>query len=437
MNSDNAKANSLDILRHLETKARHIKEINALSFFIVNQLIKLAPFLQCFMWKKTTTGFKVIRASAVSQLNRDAPIIRCIEKNILKHITEKEPYQPVSLTHEELSTWLVDEDITIPKILEFIPFFDEDDCYYGLLLFLDTPWKETHRHVINLAIDTFSHAWYALNARKHQTGKRITSKMRLILIIIAVAMFIPIRQSVLAPAEISADQPLVISPGIEGTVKRIWVEPNQHVKKGQLLVTLDDAKLNNFYEQSVKKQQIQQEKLRRAHQHAYLSEKSKAQILILQQEINKNKNTVDYASSLLKRTRIVAPTDGIVIFSDKQYWLGKPIKIGERIMLLAKPNKKKLSIHIPLDDLINMPKKTLVVFYPYPSPLSSISAHMRYISRVPEQQDSNLSYYAIADFIHVPATQIGIKGVAKIYGHWVVLGYYLYRRPISFLRRHL
>ena len=59
------------------------------------------------------------------------------------------------------------------------------------------------------------------------------------------AMWIPVRQSVLAPAEIVPLEPTVVRAPLDGVVERIVVQPNQDVAAGEVLLTLDPTQIRN------------------------------------------------------------------------------------------------------------------------------------------------------------------------------------------------
>lgn len=131
--------------------------------------------------------------------------------------------------------------------------------------------------------------------------------------------------------------------------------------------------------------------------------------------------------------------DGIVIYSAPKDWLGKPVSVGERVMLIADPNNKKLDIELPVNDAINVSPGTRVKFYLNVDPLNPLDAKLRYVSYSAEETPGgDLAYHLKADFLKdqkIP--RIGLKGTAKVYGERVSLFYYLFWRPIAWLRQTL
>ena len=54
----------------------------------------------------------------------------------------------------------------------------------------------------------------------------------------------------------------------------------------------------------------------------------------------------------LARIDVLAGHEGIAVFGDPDDWLGRPVSTGERIMLLANPEKPGVLVHLPVADAI-------------------------------------------------------------------------------------
>ena len=77
------------------------------------------------------------------------------------------------------------------------------------------------------------------------------------------------RLSVLAPVEITARDPLIVSAPMDGVIKEIFVKPNQRIKKGQSLFSLDDTATRNEYEVSKKALSVARAEYMRATQKGF------------------------------------------------------------------------------------------------------------------------------------------------------------------------
>ena len=144
-----------------------------------------------------------------------------------------------------------------------------------------------------------------------------------------------------------------------------------------------------------------------------------------------------YQKILLDKTLVTSPANGIAILKDKSLIIGKPFQIGETIMTIADPNKILVEIMVPVKDSITIKRDARVNIYLDSDPLNVLQAKVMKFSYEPEMTSQNILAYRvtaklIADNIY---PRIGLRGSAKIYGDQVRLYFYLFRKPIIFLRQ--
>jgi len=73
-------------------------------------------------------------------------------------------------------------------------------------------------------------------------------------------------------------------------------------------------------------------------QRALFDPDSKAQLAVIQGQIEEKRAEVEYLKSLNGRATVMAPQDGVALFGDATEWIGRPVVTGERVMVLADPN---------------------------------------------------------------------------------------------------
>ncbi|MBP9722942.1 MAG: HlyD family efflux transporter periplasmic adaptor subunit [Gammaproteobacteria bacterium] len=438
-NSGGSLENSYDkTLTWLISKAVASTSIAQLAFHIVNHTKKVIPYEQAILWQESVNGFKILAVSGISVINHNAPYIRLWEKELLSKFAA----EPTNLTF-----------FTIDKFKDTVASYDGEMYQYmisvlfasnnrkgGLVLLASENWKPEEADRIPKVMTYYANIWrlYQNKLSVYRKFKKIHKSRKIFFILLFLALFIPIKDSVLVPAEIAPKKPTVIASSIKGIIKEIYVVPNQTVNTGQPLFKLDTITLENKYDQALKSLDVAKEKYRKGYQQSYNDVQAKTDLRVLSDEIRIAEIELNYSKLLLGRAIVKADSAGTVIFSDPKNWLGRPVEIGERVMLLADENNKQLELFIPIEDLIETPKNANVVFYPNPKPLSTIQANVDYISQYAElQPDEKLAYYAVANFANQLTIneRFGIKGTAKIYGNRVLLFYYIFRKPLSWLRR--
>ena len=72
------------------------------------------------------------------------------------------------------------------------------------------------------------------------------------------------------------------------------------------------------------------------------------------------------------------------------------------------------------------------------SPLSALSAKLRYMAHDAVQRPDGSYAYRVRATLEAPTTQrVGLKGTVKLQGEWVLLVYWVLRRPLASVRSTL
>lgn len=257
--------------------------------------------------------------------------------------------------------------------------------------------------------------------------------------VVILLLLVPVRLSALAPAEVTPVKPASISAPVDGVLARFNVAPNTLVKAGDVVATIDDTVVRNRHAMSQKGLEVARAEFARAGSKSFADDQSRSELLTLKARIDERLADVAYTEELLGRIQLRAPVDGLVIYSSPDEWVGRPLVTGERIATVANPARAALTLHLPADDAIDVEVGAAVRFYQNVSPLDSLSAAVTEVGYETQTTvDAGLAYVLRAEF--PPGMQpprLGLRGTAKIYGHYVPLGYYLLRRPFGGLRRML
>ncbi len=259
----------------------------------------------------------------------------------------------------------------------------------------------------------------------------------IVLLLIGLLGFIPLPQTVLATAEISPVDPEVVTTTMDGFIKRIAVKPNDKVNKGDVLFVLDDIMIANKLEKAEQALKSSEQRYMKAYRNAFHDTEAKNNIIDLKNEVHLAKLDKAHYQSMLSRTVIRANQAGIVLYSSPNDFLGKPIKVGERVMLLASPQKKKVSFWLPIDNVVSINKAKSLVLYPNLQPLNSIACQLNYINPIAESMPDGALGYSGTASLDSEQVKLGEKGTLKLYGKAKPIWVLLLQRPIRFLRQSL
>jgi multidrug efflux pump subunit AcrA (membrane-fusion protein) len=250
-------------------------------------------------------------------------------------------------------------------------------------------------------------------------------------------LFVPVRQSVLAPAEVIPISPVAVSAPLDGVIKAFLVSPNETVSRGQVLFTFDDTSLRNQRDIAQRSLKVSEAEYNRTRQLAFNDSKQKAEIDLLRTRIELRRTELNFTEELLQRSVVHASQSGVAIFNDPNDWIGQQVATGQKILELADPGKVQLQAWVPTDDAINLQTGAAVKLFLNIDPLAALSAKLTETSYTPAVNVDGILGFPIKAEFEDPDTlpRLGLRGTAKIHGETVSMGYYLFRRPISAVRR--
>ena len=140
--------------------------------------------------------------------------------------------------------------------------------------------------------------------------------------------------------------------------------------------------------------------------------------------------------ALAQRVEVRADKEGVAIFADVNDWLGRPVQTGERVMQLAQPEDAGVLVWLAVADAINLEPGAPAQLFLHTDPLQPRSGELIEASyQATPSPDGVASYRLRVKFdAEQDLPRIGLRGVVRISGEWVSLGYYVFRRPMAAVR---
>lgn len=435
--AETAQATPLQILLALETESMACEDRLALKHVAVNKPRALVDCGHIFFLTRTGHKFKIEAVSSQSKAERNSPLLQWIIRQ-MKYISKTQSGAKAIIAPLDFGLDLKDGDMDYPFPHAFYAPFAPDPARGGLLYTKATPWDEPSRQIPARLARIYGLQWAALGAKKRA---RLSPKKRFWIFGLCaaalIAACIPVPISTLAPAEIVAAKPYIITPALDGVIKEIHAAPNTMVTRGQALMTLENTDLKNELAISNQELSVATARLRKAGLSAFVDSQTKREIAVAQAEQRLAETRVNYAVARLEKSLITAPKAGLLIYSDPKDWTGRPVATGERIMEIADPGAVLLRLEAPPADSAALIKDADIRLFLDSDPLRGHGGTLlRSGYYAQPQAGGELAYEAYANLDDLPpGARIGARGVAKIYGSEAPLGYWLARRPISAVRQ--
>ena len=426
---------------HLEARARAAESVAELGFSIANDAHAALRFRQALV---IDAKGAVLTVSGLAQLAEDSPYLIWLQRAwpwLAERLPEGGWYAPSGPELDAAPLDIADGwREWWPAGVQVVPLARRAGAPLGWAVFLfDQPLVPELTALLGQLAQTWSYCWEMLAGKPNRgLGARwrgLSALQRGSLVGVLLLVFLlPVRQSALAPAEIVPTDAMAITAALDGVVKTVHVRPSQAVKAGDPLFSLDDTTLRNRWEVARKSVAVADAELLAATQMAFQDSRNRAELATLTGRVQERRAELAAVQVQLARVNAVAPYDGIAVFADPDDWQGKPVVTGERVMLLANPDKPGLLIHLPVADAITLDPGAPVKLFLTVRPLSPLEGVITETSYQATLSPDGIASYRLRASVSGEDIRIGLRGTAKLQGDRVVLGYYLMRRPLAKVR---
>ena len=438
---DTAGPQALNALLHLEQSAMSAATPAALGFTIVNEALTIVPYRQAAFFSCAPTGrLKLTTASGLVSVAEDSPYAVWLTRfaQTLEQLRTCARLDFTDASPEFLEGW----EEWLPEHLLSGSIFDVEGKRVGLVLYArESPWLDSEVALLDRAHLAYGHCLSSLRRKPRHFGAAVGSMLqgkisKWVLLAAVLALFIPVRLSALAPAEVIALNAMAIASPQDGVVSAFHVQPNSPVKAGDRLFSLDDSALTSRREVARRGVSIARADSLVAQQRAFDDLKSKGELASALGRVREKEAELSLVEGSLSRVVVKAERDGIAVFGDPNDWLGRPVQTGERVMQLADPRDAGVLVWLPVADALNLEAGAPIRLFLHTTPLNPLSAKLLQTSYQAVLSPEGVSAYRLrAQFDEgSEKARIGLRGTARVSGDWAMLGYYLFRRPIAAMR---
>lgn len=414
-------------INQLTLKAYKSPSLQSLTFLILNDTAAIVRYDRAVLWELKRHGKKPKLLGVSGQA--------------------KVPSQSdLAITWEEKVSQI--KEIGTTQLLEFpefknmsilwLPIEVRGEKVLGLWLerWGGATWRQDEIDILNFIAQAYGASWERFS--KHFFWKRIKNrplKVASTFLILAL-LFSRISLRVVAPCEVVPEDPIVITAPLEGIIEKIDITPGQMVKKGDLLFEYDKRVPLEELRLAQKKVGIIQSDVERSTALGLKDKKVLAELGVNMLKLKKEQLELELAEYHASRLDVFAPVEGVAMIDNPEEWHGKPVKIGEKVLIVSDPKRTKIRIFIPEEDNIDLDIEKPISIYLNPSPEKSREAKLTYISsytHITEKQVT--SFIAEAKWTEPQENvRLGLKGTAILYGEDVSVFYWIIRKPLRYAR---
>lgn len=425
----------------IELEARAAESLEVICAMAVNDTHRLIEYDHALIWLQRKSEIAAISGGLV--VEKSAPQIAWFEKLCRRISANGSGDTAILITKNELPENLQPGfDLWISGKAIWIPMKGARGVREGgLILLRDKSFLEAELNILTRLANSYGHAITALRAPVREMAQNWYRTRGVKFLAAAIALVIllniPIPLSVLAEARIAPKDPVLITSPLNAVINKIMVRPNTIVARGDTLFDFDKRELKSAATISEKRVSVLRANRLRAEQKGFEDAKARAELGLIEARLAQTYAELDRATEQLSRTRVRSPANGVVLFDAPEAWEGRPVQIGEKVMLLADPKKTKLEIEIPIDDVLIVEPGSEVRFFLAIRPSDPVSARLVNVSysvKVINNQKAVFIGEAELDE-SARGLRLGLTGTAKIIGPREPLYFVLLRKPLSAMRR--
>jgi hypothetical protein len=320
-----------------------------------------------------------------------------------------------------------------------------DDKIFWVVEFYEKP-SPASMNIINLLSMHYREAlwYYSLD------GKNIFSKLlrghkyfsvrkvlAYLLIAFLIVCFFRISQNAAADFElIPYDEDVKYAP-YAGIIESVSFKNGQEIKKGDIILKYDIQELSyRLMEAKTQHDEISAE-LDWVKQQSFSDKEQLGRVKILALKLQEKKIEIEKTQWFLDRAELKADISGILVLNESEKWKGKAVRAGEKLFEIIPPGKIDAEVMLNEKDASVLGPKTRISLYLHSMPEIPITGKIISVSPMPVLTDTGQFSYIIKmklDKVR-PGFIVGMRGVARVRGNKVSIGYYLLKNIVLWWRK--
>ncbi len=424
---------------------RGSESLNAFRFTVVNGTANVVPYRQAVLFEKGAGGrIRIHAASGASKAERNAPYVAWMRKVVARVLKGRNEARSLSLTAEDLPAKLAAQwEEWLPPFALVVPLAQPDGRFTaGLLIARERPFSTADGEILQHLAEGYAEVWRRWRRPMRSVGlvqALRTVRWVAVLAALIVIGLIPVPKSSLAPAEIIAADPSIVRAGVDGVIDELLVKAHEPVTRGQPLFHLDETRLRNQRDVARGALQVAEAEYRQAATQAVGDQRSKLRLTVLKGTIERKRAELNYVTTLLERVNVLSPAEGIVLIDEPDEWVGRPVRIGERLAMVADPRRVRIEIRLPASEPAMFTAGARTELFLNVDPDNALQARLSHVGYQAQPDAAGVMAYRLEAELEPgqKTPRIGLKGVARIYGEETRLAWLLFHRPYVVVRQWL
>lgn len=259
----------------------------------------------------------------------------------------------------------------------------------------------------------------------------------LLLALLAALMFVPVRDSINAEFEVKPALTISSYAWFDGPVAKCYKQDGDRVKAGELIAEYDTSQVA-FRRANALSMVREIEKELDLESSAAFSDRTRlGKVQLIEQRLNSAKVAVAEADWYLAHAQFRAPISGVLALADgrAELLVNRAVRTGDKIFDIYSGNSSTAHILVNERESSILRGKFDATLFLYTAPETAIKTEISVVSNTPELTEQRTYCYKVrAKMLNAGDLLYGMRGIAKLRGEPVSLGYYLFRNLVIYLR---
>lgn len=314
--------------------------------------------------------------------------------------------------------------------------------YYWIIEFPE-PLSEHFRFMLNFMIDAYGQLLWSFKRISQLPGLigkffKWTFFLALLAAIVVACIKVEINNNIAAEFVIKPKNSYSVYALFDCVVKQGKVPDGAMVKNNEQILSLDTERIRfqlSAAEAAYRELVTEYEQEQQA---AFTDRERLPRLKILDLKKEQATIAIDEAKWYLERSIVKANADGIIAFPEgsADKIVGRALRVGDRFFEIAGTDGIIAEVMIDQKDSSILMQNPQVTLYLHTQPDAPIAAKIISVRNHAELTERNTYCYKVkCEFNdHVPDLRLGMRGITRISGEQVTLGYYLFRSIVLWWR---
>ena len=325
-----------------------------------------------------------------------------------------------------------ESDINTGSIFWVVEFFsDYDNSYLSLISLVAEHYREA--------------IWYHLKSGSNFIPKLFNRKYHFtpikviiyLFIIFFVISFFKISQNVAAAFELIPSEESIEYAPYSGIITEANFKDGTTIKAGEIILKYDTQELSyNLSDAEAQYSEISAE-LDWVKQKSFVDQNELGKVKILEMKQLKEKVQIEKILWHLSKADIKSKIAGTLILNESEKWTGKAVRAGDKLFEIVYPHRLYAEVMLNEADAAVLNNDTKVTLYLHSSPETPTYGNIISVSPKPMLTKTGQFCYIIKMELsnNEPGNIVGMRGIARVSGERVSIGYYLFKNIVLWWRK--